>query len=73
MSAGWGLPFAGMLLSIALFPPFAPRFWHHHYGKIAAAWSVLFLLPFGVVFGAHAALGGAVHALLGEWTFRSLH
>ena len=39
-------PFAGILLSIALFPLVAPAFWHHHYGKIAAGWAVLFAVPF---------------------------
>ncbi|CAG2137046.1 sodium:proton antiporter [Cupriavidus numazuensis] len=67
LSAWWGLPFAGVLLSIALAPLLAPRFWHHHYGKIAAGWGLLFLLPFAAVFGVHAALAGAVHALLGEY------
>ena len=27
------IPFAGILLSIALFPLFLPDFWHHHFGK----------------------------------------
>ncbi|MFH1177834.1 MAG: sodium:proton antiporter, partial [Acidobacteriota bacterium] len=40
------LPFAGILLSIALFPLLAPRFWHHHYPKVAAAWSIALLVPF---------------------------
>ena len=34
------LPFAGVLLSIALFPLVAPHFWEHHFGKISAAWLV---------------------------------
>ncbi len=36
LGAWWGLPFAGMLLSIALMPLLAPRLWHHHYGKLTA-------------------------------------
>lgn len=36
-----GLPFVGMLLSIALMPLFSPKFWHHHFGKVAAFWSLL--------------------------------
>jgi len=63
----WGLPFAGILLSIALFPLIAPKFWHHHYGKIAAAWAALFLVPFAMQFGAHTAVANAVHALLSEY------
>ncbi|GBH24955.1 sodium:proton antiporter [Burkholderia vietnamiensis] len=67
LSALWGIPFAGILLSIAVFPLIAPVFWHHHFGKIAAAWAVAFLAPFAVVFGAGTAFGTLVHALLEEY------
>ena len=43
LSPLWGVPFAGILLSIALMPLLAPCFWHHHYGKVAAAWALAFL------------------------------
>ncbi|MGY2491219.1 sodium:proton antiporter [Cupriavidus sp. CP313] len=67
LSSLWGLPFAGILLSIAVWPLVAPKFWHHHYGKIAAGWGLLFLLPFAAAFGTHAAAASAVHALLAEY------
>ena len=67
LSSLWGLPFAGMLLSIALFPLVAPAFWHHHFGKIAAAWALVFLVPFAFAFGWGTALGTLVHALLEEY------
>jgi Na+/H+ antiporter NhaD/arsenite permease-like protein len=67
LSALWGVPFAGVLLSIAIFPLVAPAFWHHHFGKIAAAWAILFLLPFAFTFGADVALGTFVHAMLEEY------
>jgi Na+/H+ antiporter NhaD/arsenite permease-like protein len=67
LSVAWGLPFAGILLSIALMPLLVPSFWHHHYGKITAAWAVAFLLPFTVVFGLGSAAAGVVHALLAEY------
>ncbi|UZN48857.1 sodium:proton antiporter [Cupriavidus cauae] len=63
----WALPFAGILLSIALFPLLAPRFWHHHFGKVAAAWGLLFLVPFALAFGMHAATANVVHALVAEY------
>ncbi len=63
----WGLPFAGLLLSIALLPLLAPAFWHHHFGKVAAAWALLFLLPYAAAFGPAAAAHDLVHALLGEY------
>ena len=51
-----GLPFAGMLLSIALFPLLAPGFWHHHYKKVAVAWAFVFFGPFFVQYGILAAI-----------------
>jgi Na+/H+ antiporter NhaD/arsenite permease-like protein len=40
------LPFAGILLSIALIPLFAPHFWEHHFPKVSAFWSLVFAVPF---------------------------
>ena len=67
LSALWGVPFAGLLLSIALMPLLAPHFWHHHFGKVAALWALAFLLPFAVVFGPALAGANLVHALLAEY------
>ncbi|MDP8205175.1 MAG: sodium:proton antiporter [Candidatus Electryonea clarkiae] len=44
------IPFVGILLSIALLPLFAPRFWHHHFPKISAFWAVLFAVPFLIAY-----------------------
>ena len=63
----WGLPFAGMLLSIAILPLAAPRLWHHHFGKIAAGWALAFLLPFAASQGLGATAGVLAHALLAEY------
>ena len=63
----WALPFAGVLLSIALWPLLAPHFWHQHYGKITAVWALAFLLPFAGRFGLAAAGAGVVHALVAEY------
>ena len=41
-----GIPFVGILLSIALFPLIAPQFWHHHFPKISAFWGLLLAIPF---------------------------
>jgi Na+/H+ antiporter NhaD/arsenite permease-like protein len=67
LSPLWGLPFAGILLSIALMPLLTPFFWHHHFGKVAAAWALAFLVPFALTFGAAAASTSFVHALLAEY------
>ena len=63
----WGVPFAGLLLSIALMPLLAPVFWHHHFGKVAAAWALAFLLPFAITFGPGVAGASLVHALVAEY------
>ncbi|MDB5894342.1 MAG: sodium:proton antiporter, partial [Rhodoferax sp.] len=44
-----------------------PAFWHHHFGKVAAAWSLAFLLPFAVSYGPGLAASSLVHALLAEY------
>jgi len=44
------LPFLGILLSIAIFPLAAPVFWHHHFGKVSAAWALLFAVPFYIAY-----------------------
>jgi Na+/H+ antiporter NhaD/arsenite permease-like protein len=48
MSILWVLPFAGILLSIALLPLLTPSLWHHHFGKISAFWALCFILPFAL-------------------------
>lgn len=45
------LPFVGVLLSIALFPLLAARFWHHHYPKVSAAWTAALIVPFVAAYG----------------------
>lgn len=67
LSTWWGAPFAGLLLCIALVPLIAPITWHHHFGKITAAWSLAFLLPFAVVFGAGAAAVSLAHVAIAEY------
>lgn len=67
LAGWWGIPFAGLLLSIALCPLLTPTFWHHHFGKVSLAWALAFLVPCAVFFGPGMAAGGAVHAFAGEY------
>lgn len=53
------LPFVGLLLSIALFPLLAPQFWHHHYGKVSAAWALILAIPFVIAYQ-----GEGIHEIL---------
>ena len=67
LSIAWAIPFAGILLSIALCPLLMPAVWHQHFGKISAAWSLAFFLPFAAIYGAGVASSSLVHALLAEY------
>lgn len=60
------LPFACMLLSIALWPLIAPEFWHHHFAKISLFWAVSLAVPFTVAFKWTAAYEIA-HILLADY------
>ena len=55
------LPFAGMLLSIALGPLVVKEWWHIHYEKAAAFWAILTLAGLAAVEGPSATLAGFVH------------
>ena len=67
LSLVWSLPFAGILLSIALLPLFAPKFWEHHFGKVSAAWAGAFLIPSAIAFGFETAVAEVLHTLALEY------
>ena len=67
LSLWWVLPFAGLLLSVAAVPQFLPHLWHRHFGKVAAAWALLFLLPFAAIYGVALAAGEVLHIALLEY------
>jgi Na+/H+ antiporter NhaD/arsenite permease-like protein len=41
----WGLPFVGLLLTIAAAPLALPGIWGRHYGKLVAFWALAFVVP----------------------------
>jgi Na+/H+ antiporter NhaD/arsenite permease-like protein/Tfp pilus assembly protein PilF len=61
------LPFAGMLLSIALGPIVVRQWWHIHYEKAAAFWAILTLGGLAAVTGPSAAAAGFVHSMMHEY------
>ncbi len=67
LSAVWVIPFACMLLSIAIFPIAAPHFWHHNFGKISVFWGLAFLVPCGIVYGFSITLYEFLHTMLLEY------
>ena len=64
LSAVWVIPFACMLLSIAIMPLAAPHFWEHHFGKISVFWGLAFLIPCWLVYGFSTALYEFLHIIL---------
>ncbi len=60
------LPFACMLLSIALWPLLAPEMWHHHFGKISLFWALSMALPFTVAYKG-TAVYEILHILLADY------
>lgn len=54
------LPFAGILLSISLFPLFFPHFWHKRYPLVALFWGVIFVIPF-IIFYKDVAIVEVLH------------
>ncbi len=67
LGAYWAIPFAGLLLSIAIMPLAAPDIWHHHYGKISAAWALAFIVPCLITSGFSVTLYELMHTILLEY------
>jgi Na+/H+ antiporter NhaD/arsenite permease-like protein len=67
LGLAWAVPFAGLLLSIALMPLLMPRFWHHHFGKVSLAWALAFVVPFAFLGGIGTTASQLVHVALEEY------
>jgi Na+/H+ antiporter NhaD/arsenite permease-like protein len=67
LSLWWTIPFAGLLLSIALMPLFTPTFWHHHFGKVALGWALLVIVPGFLLMDASLMSHVLVDTLVGEY------
>jgi Na+/H+ antiporter NhaD/arsenite permease-like protein len=62
-----GLPFVGLLASIAVLPIVAPRFWHRRMGIVAFAWSAVLIAQQAVILEVGPAVAKAWHAILIEY------
>ena len=67
LSLLWGLPFAGLLLSIALLPLFRPHLWHRRHGLVAALWAAALAVPLAAASGWEAALVTLREVLLADY------
>jgi Na+/H+ antiporter NhaD/arsenite permease-like protein len=64
LSLLWVIPFAGILLSIALGPIVNHHWWERNYSKVSLAWALAFAIPFCVVFGMRGEFGAAAYEIL---------
>ena len=67
LSILWVIPFAGILLSIAIFPLVASHFWHQHFGKISLFWALVLIIPFFIKEGFEITLYELLHVGLLEY------
>lgn len=58
------IPFAGMLLSIAIFPIVKPHWWEKNMLWVALFWSFVFLVPFFFVYGADETIYQLIHTVV---------
>ena len=61
------IPFAGLLLCIAVFPVVRPQWWEKYQLQAVILWSILFLAPFGALNGAETALETALECLASDY------
>jgi Na+/H+ antiporter NhaD/arsenite permease-like protein len=63
----WALPFIGILLTIAIAPLLAPKFWLRHYGKLAFGWAALTVVPLAALYDLPTALTAFLHMMLADY------
>jgi len=63
----WVVPFAGILLSIAIFPLVLPDFWHHNFGKVSLFWASILIFPFLIKEGISVTLYELLHVGMLEY------
>ncbi len=61
------IPFAGLLFCIAVLPLVKAEWWESHQALAVAGWSLLFILPFGFLFGVGAALETVLECLVNDY------
>ena len=61
------IPFAGILLSIAVFPLVRAEWWEEHQPLVVAFWIVLFMVPFAALFGPFMAIESALECIVNDY------
>ena len=61
------IPFAGMLLCIALLPLVKAEWWEEKKSLVVAFWSLLFLIPFAIAYGFGIAAEQFLETIVGDY------
>lgn len=61
------IPFAGLLLCIAVLPLLKPVWWEEHQPHAVIFWSLLFVIPFAVCFSAGTALETVLECIVNDY------
>ena len=61
------IPFAGLLLCIAVLPLVKAEWWEKHQIHAVVLWSLLFIVPFAVRYGSGTALETVLECLVGDY------
>ena len=61
------VPFAGLLLCIALFPLLKPVWWENHQPYAVIFWSLLFIIPYALSFSAGTALETVLECMINDY------
>lgn len=61
------IPFAGILLCIAIMPLVKGEWWEKHQPIVVAIWSLLFIIPFAVLYGAGTATETVLECIINDY------
>lgn len=61
------IPFAGLLFCIAVLPLIKGEWWEKYQPAVVALWSLLFILPFGISYGAGTALETVLECIINDY------
>ncbi len=61
------IPFAGLLLCIAIFPLVKAEWWEEHQPHAVALWSILFIIPFALRYSAGTAIETVLECLVNDY------
>lgn len=61
------IPFAGMLLCIAIMPLVRGEWWERHQLLVSVLWSLVFLVPFAVAFGSEVTAEQLSETIVGDY------